>query len=537
MNVFCTNLKKPSVFCLLLVIGCAGALDVIVAISMSATYDEPQSVAYGERILHSRPDRSELGYDSKSPIAALNAIPRVIADRLDQGAIPPSVVRVLRSIRFARLASILAILILNVFVYCWASALYGTAAAIAVSILVVFSPNLMAHGTLATNDGPLALGVVGSLYFFRRYLIRPTLTNTVVSGFVLALAQLTKPFALYLYPTILVFLVLVSRDGKNNSPVLGRKELLVFLFIACVCFLVVINAGFCFDRVFSPLKSYHFDSASFMRLQAVPVLRSVPLPLPYPFLQGFDMLKHNDSLGLTYGKIYLLGELRDPSDPNIQGFRTYYAVVMLFKEPIPIQILCLLGLVWICRNRNYREFITGEGLLLASAILLFLWFSLFRRSQLGIRSILPVVAIEVIIAGAAFFKFAERSRRTQIALSLLVLWMCVSTMTYYPNVIPYVNEWVFDRKQSYKLFADSNLDFGQERDLVRDFLTRNPDVVLDPEKPEPGRVLVSVNHLVGVWRGYKPMDWLLRYKPVSSVGYGHLLYFVPPQDVAREKKD
>ena len=88
MNVLCTNLKKPSVFCLLLVIGCAGALDVIVAVSMSATYDEPQSVAYGERILHSRPDRSELGYDSKSPIAALNAIPRVIADRLDQGAIP-----------------------------------------------------------------------------------------------------------------------------------------------------------------------------------------------------------------------------------------------------------------------------------------------------------------------------------------------------------------------------------------------------------------------------------------------------------------
>ncbi len=60
------------------------------------------------------------------------------------------------------------------------------------------------------------------------------------------------------------------------------------------------------------------------------------------------------------------------------------------------------------------------------------------------------------------------------------------------------------------------------------------DVVLDPEKPVAGRVLVSVNRLVGEWHGYEPMYWLLRYKPVGRVGYGHLLFVVPARDIASE---
>jgi 4-amino-4-deoxy-L-arabinose transferase-like glycosyltransferase len=512
-----------------LVIGCGALLDLFVAKSMSTTYDEPQSVAYGEQILHCRPDRSDPLFNSKAPVTALNAVPRALADHLDKPGVSPSTLRILRSIRFARLASVMATLLLNFFVYRWARVLYGTAAATAASVMVVFSPNLIAHGTLANNDGYFALGVVMSLYYFRRYLVGPTPWNACISGFILGLAQLTKPFALYLYAVVLVFLLLVSKRGKNKLPSVGRKDVIAFVSIAFVSFLVVINAGFSFDRTFTPLTSYHFDSASFAHLQKVPVLRDLPLPLPYPFLQGLDMLKYHDDSGLTYGKIYLLGKMRDPYDPHFHSFKSYYAVAMFFKEPIPLQILCLLGLVWIWRNRSYREFLTAEGVLLVGAILLFVWFSLFRKSELGIRNILPVVAIDIVIAAAAFSNFAARPRSMKISLSLLVLWMSVSMMSYYPNLIPYMNEWVFDRKQSYKILVDSNLDFGQEGDVVRVFLKRNPDVILDPEKPISGRVLVSVNRLVGEWHGYEPMFWLLRYQPVSRVGYGHLLFLVPSQ--------
>ena len=536
MKVYSTRPSRLTGLCLFLVIGCAGVLDVFVAKSMSTTYDELPSVAYGEQILHGQPDRSDPLVNSKAPVAALNAMPRVLAGYLNDKA-SPSLLRILRSMRFARLASVIGALLLNVFVYRWVYGLYGSAAAIAASILVVFSPNLIAHGTLANNDGYFALGVVMSLFFFRLYLLHPTFGNACLSAFTLATAQLTKAFAIYVYAVVVVILLLVANHRKGRPPLLNGKNVIVFVSIASIFFVLVVNVGFCFNRSFTPLKSYHFDSQSFIRLQKIPLVRELPVPVPYPFLQGLDMMKYHDDSGLTYGKIYLLGELRDPLDPSFHNFKLYYVVAMLFKEPIAVQILFCLGLLWIWRNRSYSDFITGEAVLLSAALLLFLWFSLFRKSQLGIRNILPVVAIEVIIAGAAFATFSGKPRKEQVSLGLLVLWACVSAMSYYPNMIAYMNEWVVDRKQSYRILVDSNLDFGQEGYLVHDYLIQNPDVVLDPEKPTAGRVLVSVNRLVGEFHGYEPMYWLQRCRPAGSVGYGHLLFIVPANDIASGTKN
>ena len=113
--------------------------------------------------------------------------------------------------------------------------------------------------------------------------------------------------------------------------------------------------------------------------------------------------------GLTSERSTSLGNMRDPFDPNFQNFKSYYAVAMLFKEPIAVQILFILGLLWIWKNRTYREFITGEGVLLSGAALLFVSLSLFRKSQLGIRNILPVVAMKVMIAGASV-SLSQQSR-------------------------------------------------------------------------------------------------------------------------------
>ena len=510
--------------CLLTLIVLAGVLDVFVARSMSVTYDEPQSVAYGEQILHGQSERSDPLFNSKSPILALNAIPKFVAGFLTGTS--PSVSRIIGSIRFARLASIVASLLLILVICRWVHSLYGTSAAIAISILAVFSPNLIAHGTLATNDGYFALGVVWALFCFRQYLLQSTLRNAMVSGGSLAFAQLTKPFALYLYLVVALFLIFLAFDPIDGLPPLRKNKAILFAVVAFVCFILVVNIGFCFDRPFTPLKAYTFESDSFARLQHIPIIHSLPVPVPQPFLQGLDMLKHHDDSGLTYGKIYLLGELRDPLDPKFRSFKSYYAVAVFFKEPIAVQILFCVGLVWIWKNRSWKEFVTGEAILLVAASVLFVWFSFFRKSQLGIRNILPVIAVELIIAGAAFEGFSAKKRRTQAILVLLIVWVCLSMISYYPNEIAYMNEWVIDRKQSYRILVDSNLDYGQEGDVVREFLARNPDVVLDPKAPVEGRVLVSVNRLVGEWHGYEPMYWLLRLQPTGRVGYGHLLFVV-----------
>ena len=525
--------KRISFLCLVLVIGFAGVLDTIVAVSMSETYDEPDHVGYGRQILHLRPDRFRIVFDGKTPISALNAIPRVIADQLEARHVFPRVTKLIRTWKLVRLPSTLATLLLNFLVYRWAYELYGSAAGLASSIMVVFSPNLIAHGTLATNDGYFALGVVLSLYFFRRYLVQPTSRNACLSGFTLAFAQITKTLAIYLCPIVCMFLVLATLSKKCSAPSMTRKSLFVYATIAIVFFLTVLNISYCFDRPFTSLSSYRFESPLFIRLQQMHILRNIRVPVPYPFLQGLDMMKFSEATGITYGNVYLLGEVRSVTDPNFHGFKSYYAVAIFFKEPIALQILFLLGLVWVWKNRSLQDFLRGEGLLLAAAGTLILWLSFFDKAQVGIRHILPVLAIEVVIAGAAFSSFTSFLRTKKIVLGLLLLWLCLSTSSYYPHMIPYMNEWVFDRRLSYRILADSNLDWGQNEYLVQDFLKSNSDVILNPEMPTSGRVLINANRLVGVWpRNKKPLFWALRYHPVAHVGYAHLLYQIPASSLA-----
>ncbi len=142
------------------------------------------------------------------PISALNAAPLEIVSHLeDRHLLGP--VSAQAKLLLARLATILATLALALLVYFWAYDLYGAAAAFASCLLCTLSPNLIAHGTLATTDMYHAVGVVGSLFFFRRFLLRPTLTNAFISGLALALAQITKPFALALYGVVFVAIALV----------------------------------------------------------------------------------------------------------------------------------------------------------------------------------------------------------------------------------------------------------------------------------------------------------------------------------------
>ncbi len=508
---------------------------------MFGTADERKHSLYGLHILHFQPDRLDLTagiyFDSQMPISAFNAVPHVVGLYLQKHHVFPHFASLLSQPRAARFPTILATLALTVMVCFWAYELYGPESALASCVLCILSPSLIAHGTLITTDMYHALGVVGSLFFFRRFLFQPTLRNALLSGLTLALAQIAKPFAIILYAVVFVVLVLGS-FGPTKLPSLTPRRIAVFAAIAAVSFLAVINIAYAFDRTFLRLGSYSFQSASFTKLQKMPLLDQLPIPVPYPFLQGLDMMKYGEGTGAKLGNVYLLGKLGDSHDPAFHGFKSYYAVAWFFKEPIALQILFWWGIVWICRNRKLADFLYGEGLLLAAAVILVVWFSFFSRAQIGIRHILPALAIEVIIAGAPFSNFFSTSWPKKAILSILVLWMAGSVASYYPHMIPYMNEWVFDRRLSYKILADSNLDWGQDGEVVQEFLRNNPDVILDPPGPVAGRILVSANRLTGIHRWEPSAVYLaMHYKPVAQVGYAHFLFVVPEKDIPSLKAE
>ncbi len=530
-----SKMRRSTLVALGLVLVASAAIDAVVAQRASVTADEFLHFAYGAHVLKLHPDHKFNGgfYDSQMPVSALNAafnaIPDVLGKHQSLGSLPDTPTH----FRLARSATILATLALTLVVFLWSYDLYGDSAAIAASALCMLSPNLIAHGILITTDMYQALGVIAALYFFRQYLLEPTTGRAIVSGLVLALAQLTKTFTVVLYFIVLAaLLIAVLRPSTRAS--FSVKRLLVFAAAAAVSFIAVINIAYSFDRSFMSLGSYRFETKLFSRLQHLPLASRMPVPVPYPYLQGLDMTKYSEETDRSYGYIYLLGELRDPRAPNFHPFPSYYLASWFFKEPIGLQVLFFWGLFWICRHRKLSEILFGEGLLLVTATILVVWLSFFSAAQIGIRHVLPALAVEIVIASAAFTNFAGKAWQTKAALCLLIVWMAVSVGRYYPQMIPYMNEWAGDPRYAWKIFADSNLDWGQDGQVVQNFLKANPDVHADPSTPVTGRVLVRANLLTGVWRWDASYAYLSKdYQPVAQVGYAHFLFIVPSTDNAK----
>jgi hypothetical protein len=509
------------------------ALNSIVAIRMAITTDEPLHVGYGIAVLRGSPARGSTGfhYNSQMPISALNGLPRAAGKLLRRSGLTERLGEKLSDMRAARFPTILATFVLCLLVYVYAESLYDHIAGVFAESLFVLSPNIVAHGTLGTVDLYSALAVVLFLYLFRIFLLQPSLKSATHSGLALGAAQLTKFSAIYLYFVITIFtlsVVLYSRVTQDRLFRITGRQLVIVAALFVVLSLAIINVGFLFDGTFTPLAKYEFQSATFKSLQQIPIVRSIPLPLPYPYVQGFDLMSYANSHGNTFGNIYLLGQVRGPQLARSDGFYAYYLMAYLFKEPLGMQLLLLVSLFWIARHRRLPDFLREEGVPLLTAGTFLLMLSFFSKTQVGIRHILPVLAIFVVVSGAAFSNWSQTPRRYKALLCGCLFWTAVSVGGYFPHVIPYFNELLTDKRAAYKILADSNLDWHQDDWVVQDFLRKNPDVVLDPPRPVAGRVLVIADLLAGVCPS--TADYWVRVEalqPIAQVGYAHFLFDIP----------
>src|SRR5262249_7101377 len=374
--------------------------------------------------------------------SVLNALPYGISKLLEAQGISPRVVAMQRSIRVARGPTILAAFCLSLLVYLYSESLFGRWAGLATQLLSVMSPNLIAHSTLVTTDLYVALTAVLFLYCFGRFLRQPNTANTVLAAFTLALAQLTKFVAVYLYVILLVYLVIFVFCGKycrQQLKPISYRHLGVFLAFHAVLFLGVVNAGFLFDRSFTPLAKYEFRSTTFQELQQLPVLREIPLPVPYPYLHGFDWVSYHNATGKNFANIVLFGEVRGNKLTRSDGFWSYYLVAYALKEPLGMQVLLLMGMCWIVRHRKFYDLLIAEGVLMTAATVLLLMLSMFSNTQIGIRHILPVLVIFIVLSGGAFTRLSHAPWQRLTFLCGCFAWVAISVGIYFPHLIPYFN--------------------------------------------------------------------------------------------------
>ena len=473
------------------------------------SYDEVDNLSYGLRFLTEGPGAPMNG--QRMPVLALNALPCVTAgwsvDLLHRSEWRRMIVRAPTMV-FALLLAWLA--------GRWAGELYGEAARVLALGACAFNPNVLAHGKQVTSDVATAFFTLAAVYGVWRLCRRPS-----ARAFALAVAATTGALAskftsLLLFPILLALAAIdLGRRPKTERPALGRAAATAAGFVAAT--FLLLNAVYLFDGSFRPAREYGWQSRALEPLREV----GVPVPLPRMFALGIDFSYYlQENPRELRGNNYVLGGL------NRDGRWYAFPLMVLLKTPLALFALLAVAARTRASGEAARGLSTVSLFLPCAALLAF--FSLFVDAQLGIRYVLPALPFLFVYAGRAALPRAARWHRP--VLVTLAAWHIVSVFSYHPHYMSYFNELIGRRIDSWRYLADSNLDWEDRYWFIRRFQARHPEMplVLEPERPTAGYIVVGANQLVGVF-GPARYRWLREnFEPVAHIGYSHLVFHVTP---------
>ncbi|MGD1993761.1 MAG: glycosyltransferase family 39 protein [Anaerolineae bacterium] len=395
-------------------------------------------------------------------------------------------------------------------------------------LLFVLDPNVIAGGRLISNDLAMAGFMMVAVWRLGAYLGNPTALNLMTSGVAAGLAGATKVSAVVLAP-IFLLVALIYRPPQGHALSWWRR-LLALIGMAAVAALTIWGV---FSFRVGPLHD-----------------GGVPLPAP-TFLSGLPGVWRRIARGTP---TFLFGRTSDT------GWWYYFPAIFLLKTPLPTLLLLgvgLAGTVGRWRERALWWIPAITYLLVVSASTL----------QIGYRYILPVLFFSIPLAAGAVSSW-PRTRLTRLALALLLAWAAVEAALIFPDHISYVNELGGGPDNGWRIFADMNVDWGQDLVALKRYLQAHPnqdvhlayfgsaypsaygvDARLLPGfsrqlfgsevagfnalTPPPGTYAISVTslHLGLIYRGQDIYAFFRDRTPDNIVGRSILIYHIeyPPQ--------
>src|SRR5271165_1404030 len=358
----------------------------------------------------------------------------------------------------ARMAASLPTILLAVLVFFAAREMFGLAAAFIALTVLVFDPNLLAHGALVTTDAGLSCFLFAALYTFYRYVKEPSPGRLALVGIATGLAFATKHTGFLAAPSIaLLALVEWVRTRKSADPKLrfSFPRAVAALVVTAAISLTVLWAFYGFRYAARPAGlELNPPSAEYIHGLSRPgeakLLQTIAhyKLLPESYLYGLaDVRMISD-----FYASYLLGK------PYPHGVWFYFPVAMLIKSTVPF--LVLLGMsVWAIVRRKLP---VREVWFLALPPALYLAVAMSAHMNIGMRHVLPMYAFLTVLEAAAAMALARESRRWTYVLVMVLAFQVVTSVKAYPEYIPYANELWGGSSQTYKLLSDSNADWGQQ---------------------------------------------------------------------------
>jgi hypothetical protein len=435
----------------------------------------------------------------------------------------------------------------------WATArrLFGEAAGLFALGLATVSPELVAHFSIDTMDGPATLAIFLTALQFVRYRRRPTWGQAALLGCAVGVMMLSK-FNCPPMIALVLALVLFHRPGGSIYEHGSRPGWLRGLqwkragSVFLAAFLVV-WAGYFFHvsqvTFADQMVTIHFAGYTKLLQYEMPTLQT-PITIFWPACEWFTGLGQVVVHNAEGHRSFLLGQY------SADGFLLYFPVAILLKWPPIVLLAGGVGVVIVALRRfaGRLESVQQELLALSLFPAVYLAFALISHINIGVRHVLPVYPFLLLYA-AATGAWLARWRLGLPLLSLLFLAQAADTMRYTPDDLAYFTPFV-SPERTWTLLSDSNTDWGQGLYALREYQAAHPQETIhlayvgevDPawmgiqyerlsEQDRPtGTVIVSATHLSGqLLNNHEAYRWLLRY-PIKTV-LDHTLYvFEVPQN-------
>ena len=353
----------------------------------------------------------------------------------------------------ARLPMIVLTLLFALVVFAFARDLVGPRAALIALALYTFSPDLIAHGSLATLDVPAAGVVLTSVWLLWRARRRPWL-YLPLAGLALGAALATRMSTLPAVPVLLGLAVLsVWRPGSDWRAGRTWRRLAVGVAAAVGVGALAVAVVWASYLAVDP----HLRWVAPANLPQIGGKKGFLLhfmPFPQAYLDGMRIqfqLENKVFGGFLFGHAYW-------------GSRWYYLpAALLVKMPLGMLALWAAGglaLLFAPRVRAAAPYV-----LVPAAVLLIT--AMTGSRDYGTRY---VVILPMLLAVAAATVVTLRWRWVPATAAALVLFVAVSSLRTFPYYLPYSNEAFGGPDKTYLRLHDANVDWGQDLGRLADRL-------------------------------------------------------------------
>ena len=359
-----------------------------------------------------------------------------------------------------RLAAASFTICLALTVFLIAQSMWGDGPAFLALILLVFEPNILAHGALVTTDVGVTFGLFLAVGTFYLYLKKPSTMRLVGAGLAAGLCLGTKHSGILIFP-MLFFLALAEllpfrdRSTKKCAPDLAKRALRQVAVLAAISGIALVVLWSLYGFRYAARPSGPSVNPPFLQFvpQMGPYAAAIASKiahwhlLPEAYLYGVATLGSPGVLPtVIFGKFY----------PKAQWF--YFPAIFIIKSTVGFLLLCcLVPLNAGLRDKRFRR----EVLFLVIPPGVYLAVAMVSGINYGVRHLLPIYPFLIVLVASSAWSLGHRHRALAALAAFLVVVHLASSVRSFPNYISYANELWGGPENAHRILADSNVDWGQ----------------------------------------------------------------------------